>query len=710
MTRLNNILKKLKKCNNQTDLKLIQKAYNFAEKAHSGQKRLGGQAYITHPIFVANFLANLCFDDKTISAALLHDVCEDTNYGIEDIRKNFDPEVSKLVAGVTKLKGMRAYNEASDVENLRKMFLAMARDIRVVLIRLVDRLHNLKTLNVFSPEKRKRIAKQTIEVYAPLAERLGIGQLKGQLEDLAFPYFLPREYRWVKSKVKEKENERKAYVQKIINYISKMIVKEKINVIEIHGRAKHWYSLYKKLKDNDNNINKIYDLQAVRIILDDIETCYKVLGLIHKEWKPLPGRIKDYIAMPKPNGYQSLHTTVFALDGKIIEIQIKTKAMHEEAEWGIAAHWYYSEKKVKNFSKNKLKWVQQLADWQKELKNREEFAESLKIDVFQNRIFVFTPQGDIFDLPEGVTPVDFAYHIHSEVGNFCVGAKADGKIIPLDHKIKNGSVVEILTSKKSSGPKRDWLTFVKTNLTKNRVRGWLKKQDRSTKLEAGRKSIEDGLRALGKKSFNKLPKENIANLLKIYHYKKIDDLLVAVGEGMITSAQVVKKLFSDEFLIKKSEPAITKIPLLRRVFKKPKIWVSGEKGVSVNLASCCNPIVWEPIVGFITRGRGITVHKKSCPNISKSNKEQLVNVSWGEKKEIYQVPIKIKVIDRIGLLKDIALVASSLRINLISVSAAVTQKKETTIDAILEVNNVSQVMTFFRKVKEIKNILEIERN
>jgi len=708
MSSLKKILKNLEKCEGKTDHLLIEKAYKFAEKAHNGQKRLSGEPVIKHPLFVADFLSKLCLDDKTICSALLHDVCEDTPYKISDIQDNFGLEIAGLVSGVTKLKGIKQYGESRDIENLRKMFLAMAKDIRVVLIRLVDRYHNLKTLDVFSPDKRKRIAQQTIEVYAPLASRLGIGELKGQLEDLAFPYYLPKEYKSTKNLIKEKEKERNTYVKKIINHLSNKLKKAKIEA-EIHGRSKHLYSLYKKIQRYDNNINKIYDLSAVRILLESIENCYNVLGLIHKEWKPLPGRIKDYIALPKPNSYRSLHTTVFALEGKIIEIQIKTKEMHQEAEWGIAAHWQYKEKDAGKIADSKLRWVKQLAEWQKELKNREEFAESLKIDIFQKRIFVFTPHGDIFDLPEEATPIDFAYCIHSEVGNLCIGAKVDGKIVPLDSRLKDGSVVEIITSKKSKGPKRDWMSFVKTSIAKERIRNWFKKQNRSSNLEAGRKIIEEDLKELGKGPLDKLPKEKINKLTSEFNYKDLESLLVAVGDGSIPSSRLIKKLFSEEFLIKKPESKISKIPFIGRVFKKPPIQIAGSTGLKFKLASCCNPIIGQPIVGFVTRGKGITVHKKSCSNIKKLDKKQLVDVSWGESAGIYEIPIKISAIDRIGLFKDIAGMASSLGINLVSVSTSAPKNKEVTIDAILEVNDVSQVMVFFRKAKEVKNILEVKR-
>jgi len=708
MTKLQQIIQNLNNCGRTFNKDLIKKAYNFARHAHEGQKRLTGEPYFTHPVFVAEFLSKLCFDDKTIAAALLHDVCEDTKYNLNDIRENFGSEVSKLVNGVTKLKGLKTYGETKDIENLRKMFLAIAEDLRVAIIRLTDRLHNVKTLYVFSPEKAKRIATQTIEIYAPLAERLGIGELKGQLEDLAFPYYLPQKYREVKSLVKEGQEERKRYIKKVINYLQNLLKKEGINA-EIHGRAKHLYSLYKKLQRYDNDIKKIYDLQAVRIIVSNVEECYKILGLIHKKWKPLPGRIKDYIALPKPNGYRSLHTTVFALDGKIIEIQIKTKEMHEEAEWGLAAHWYYKEKQVGTKIKDKIRWIEQLNKWQKDLRNREEFIESLKFDFFKNRIFVFTPSGDVLDLPEGATPVDFAYYIHSEVGNSCVGAKVDGQIVPLDFQLKNGNMVEILTKKGGKGPKLDWLNFVKTSLAKDRIRSWFKKKNKQVNLEAGKKKLEEDLKKIGKDSLNKISKEKINEVVRKFNYKNLDSLLIAIGEGVLNSEKVIKKLFAEDHLIKKPESRIARLPLVRKFLKKPSIQVAGEDGVNFKIAACCKPVIGEPIIGFITRGKGITVHKKNCPNIVKAPKDQLINVSWGEKPQIYQIPVLIKGIDRIGFFKDVSQVASSLGINILSVSSPAPKNKEINMHLVLEINDISQITSFFRDVKNVKGVTEVKR-
>ncbi len=478
---LNDLLKKIDQLSggDPQAIDLIRRAYEFAQKAHEGQTRSSGEPYLNHCIATAQTLIDMKLDPKTIAAGLLHDVAEDTKYTILDIKKVFGDEIMFLVEGVTKLGKIKYHGDQQRAENLRKMFLAMAEDTRVILVKLADRLHNMQTLKYVKPEKQKRIAMETMEIYAPLAHRLGMGEIKGQLEDLSFQYLYPEEYKWVIDHVSEKYQERERYIEKIKPVIQEELIKENIKPINIDARAKRYYSLYKKLGKYDMNLDKIHDLVAVRIAVNTIEECYGTLGVIHKLWRPLPGKIKDYIALPKPNGYQSLHTTVFCIDGKITEFQIRTLQMHDEAELGIAAHWLYTEKgKPKIGTKldnKKFAWVSQLRDWQKEISGSQEFLESLKIDFFKDRIFVLTPKGDAIDLPEGATPVDFAYHIHSEVGDRCSGAKTNGKMVPLSHALQNGDVVEIITQKKHT-PTRSWLEFVKTSIAKNRIRHLLKKE------------------------------------------------------------------------------------------------------------------------------------------------------------------------------------------------------------------------------------------
>jgi len=472
------IIDQIKTYHSKADISLVERAYKLAVKAHNGQKRLSGEDYISHPIEVAKTLAELKSDIPTICAGLLHDVPEDTNIPLSSIKKNFGNEIAFLVNGVSKLGKIKYRGEKRYIENLRKLFLSMCYDIRVVLVKLADRLHNMKTLSYLPKDKQYRIALETLEIYAPIADRLGIGTIKGRLEDLAFPYVYPKEYKWLINNVKEKYEDRENYINFIIPKIKQYLESEKVKILDIHGRAKHYFSLYKKLEKYEMNWDKIYDLIAIRIIVNDISDCYKTLGLIHKNWKPLLGRIKDYIALPKPNGYRSLHTTVFCINGKITEFQIRTPQMHKEAEYGIAAHWAYTEagKLSKDVyrNNNQLPWIKQLQKWQKEIKNSREFIKYLKIDFFKDRIFVFTPKGDVIDLPEEATPIDFAYHIHTDIGHKCAGAKVDGKLCSLSQSLKNGQVVEIIT-KKEKKPNPDWLRFAKTNYAKNRIKNWLRK-------------------------------------------------------------------------------------------------------------------------------------------------------------------------------------------------------------------------------------------
>jgi len=574
------------KCNNPgCDIDLIERAYNFAAKVHQGQKRLSDEDYIFHCLAAAEIVADLKVDTKTIAATLLHDVLddiEDNKTALEkrekELEKEFGKEISSLVSSVTKLGKIKYHGIERAMENLRKMFLAIAEDIRVILIKFADRLHNMRTLSFQPPEKQQRIAAETLNVYAPLADRLGIGQVRGELEDLSFRYLMPGEYDWLTEQVREQFTEREAYLAKIAPDLKKEILKEGIQLKEIHWRAKHYWSLYRKLQRHEMNLNRIYDLVALRVIVDTVEDCYAILGLIHKLWRPLPGRIKDYIALPKPNGYQSIHTTVFCQGGKITEIQIRTQKMHEEAERGIAAHWYYSEQKgFKAYIKKiftpaptkELRWIQQLQEWQKEINaSPEDFFHSLKIDFFKDRIFVFTPNGDIIDLPEGATPLDFAYHIHSDIGHHYQGAKINEKMVALDTPLQNGQVVEIITQKQSR-PSRDWLKFVKTHQAQNRIRQWLLKNQNI--------SISD--------SDKEEPKK----------------------ENLKAQAPV----------------------LIRPATIKAIVEVDGDPKIATILAKCCHPQPPDEIAGYITLNQRISIHKKDCHNLTKiKDASRIINVNW----------------------------------------------------------------------------------
>lgn len=589
---MNEILQKIKQNVKEPDL--VLRAFNFAQKAHTGQKRFSGEDYIIHPIKVAEILSSLNLDSKTIAAALLHDVVDDTGTPLEKIEEEFGKEVASLVEGVSKLGRIRYPKESLEIqpierraknpidlqaENLRKMFFAMARDLRIVLIKLADRLHNMETLNYVPEEKKKRLALETLEIFAPLADRLGMGEIKGRLEDLAFPYLYPKEYKWLMTNIKEKYEERKEYLEKLKPVLKEILEKEGIQLLEIHSRAKHYWSLYQKLLKYEMNFDRIYDLVALRVIVKDVKDCYTALGAIHKYWRPLPGRIKDYIAFPKPNGYQSLHTTVIAEEGKITEIQIRTPEMHREAEYGICAHWAQKEKIPLLYQEKKFEWIKHLNGWQKEISQSKEFLEGLKVDFFKNRIFVFTPKGDAIDLPEGATPVDFAYHVHTEIGNHCAGAKVNGKMVPLSTPLKNGDIVEILVDNNKT-PSRDWLKFVKTNLARSHIK----------------KEIKKGF-------------------------------LEKVGEK-ISPRRLVKKLFKE----KKPKAAPIVIPTKLKQIPKSVI-IGGETQISLSFAKCCNPKPGEEIKAYITKDKGASIHKVSCENFKKAERnwpEKVVEASWGE--------------------------------------------------------------------------------
>ena len=586
----NSLIQQIIKSSSDPDL--IERAFNFAATAHQGQKRASGEDYIRHPIRVAEILSKMNLGPKTVAAGLLHDVPDDTQRTLEDIGKEFGEEVSFLVNGVSKLGKLRYPKQDLPIEsiekrivepidlraeNLRKMFLAMAEDLRVILIKLADRLHNMETLGSLPPEKQKRIALETLEIFAPLADRLGIGEIKIKLEDLAFPHLYPKEYEWLMENVKEKYEKREKYLKRVKPLLIKTLKKEGIKPIDVHSRPKHYWSLYQKLLKHETNFEKIYDLVALRVIVDDIKTCYEALGIIHKFWKPLPGRIKDYIAFPKPNGYQALHTTCFCLDGKITEIQVKTKEMHEEAEYGIAAHWAAKEGINLKTQGKRFAWVQQLKDWQGKTLETEEFLEGLRVDFFKKRIFVFTPRGDVIDLPEGATSIDFAYAVHTDIGNRCAAAKASGKIIPLSQPLKNGDVVKIIVDKNKK-PSQDWLKFVKTNFARSKIKNYFKKEGQPK-----------GLRGF-------------------------------LGET-IKSIPILPKL-RPHLPLKKTE-------------KKKKVIVSlaGETGLQIYLAKCCSPQPGDQIKAYITKGQGASIHRADCENLIEAQKkwpQRIIEAAWQE--------------------------------------------------------------------------------
>ncbi|MEW6408032.1 MAG: bifunctional (p)ppGpp synthetase/guanosine-3',5'-bis(diphosphate) 3'-pyrophosphohydrolase [Patescibacteria group bacterium] len=714
MLTISHLLEKVKKISPSCDLKKIEKAYNFAKKYHKGQLRKTGEPYIQHPLEVAFSLANFKFNAETYVAAILHDALEDTKISIDEIKQNFGEETAKLVLGVTKLKkiAFRKHLEVYPIENLRKMFLAMAQDLRVVVIKLFDRLHNLKTLNGLSHEQQKRIARETIEIYAPLAYRLGIGELKGQLEDLAFPYFLPREYKWLSRLATQEFKKRIGYIEKAKIELKKILESEDVKIIDIHGRTKHLFSLYKKLKKYNNNINNIYDLLALRVIVLDISDCYKSLGIIHQSWKPLVGRIKDYIAVPKTNGYQSLHTTVITPDEEILEIQIRTQKMHREAEFGMAASWYYQEQGKPNSGvivPKKLSWINQLIEWQKEIQDSFGFAESLKIDFLKDRIFVFTPKGDIIDLPDESCVVDFAYQVHTDLGNHCAGAIVNDKFVSLDYKIKNGDIIKILTNQKIS-PSLDWLNFVVTKLAQSRIKNWFKKQNREKNLQEGKKLLNKELLRLKEQTINKLDKEKIKLLLKKFSYKTFDDLLAAIGRGEISVQEVVKTIYKKEDLL---SPRLRKFIFFGQPLTPPRAIIGNNEGLLSNLAHCCHPVFGDKIKAFITRSSGASIHKINCRELTKLAKKErgrILSAKWEKEGQPYcLVNLEIQTLDRLGLIHDISGEITNLKINITNLKTNKLKNDIINLLLTLEVKDVDQVVFLLRKLEKIKGVLKVTK-
>ncbi|WP_206707323.1 RelA/SpoT family protein [Koleobacter methoxysyntrophicus] len=711
--------KKIQLYNPQGDLSVVQRAYEFARKAHRGQHRISGELFIFHPLEVAKILADLELDVITICAGLLHDVVEDTNYTIKDIEDNFGYEVALLVDGVTKL-GRLEYKskEEQQAENLRKMFLAMAEDIRVILIKLADRLHNMRTLKHLPQEKRKEKARETLEIFAPLAHRLGISKIQWELEDLALRYLEPQVYKELVELVSKKKEEREKEINLAIDVLRSKLEELGFN-FEIQGRSKHFYSIYKKMKEQNKTFDQIYDLTAIRIIVNTIKDCYGVLGIVHTLWKPIPGRFKDYIAMPKPNMYQSLHTTVIGPKGEPLEIQIRTWEMHKTAEYGIAAHWKYKEgiKEVKDFEK-KLSWLRELLEWQRDLKDAKEFMETIKIDLFTDEVFVFTPKGDVIDLPAGSTPIDFAYRIHTDVGHNCIGAKINGKIVPLNYQLKNGDIVEILTGSQPGGPSRDWLNIVKSSQARNKIRQWFKKEIREENIAKGREMLEKEVKRAGYFHKNLMKQEYIDAVLKKFNFNDVEDLFSSIGYGGITANQVLQKLleeyrkhnkgkFRQEIEFPKKDDRHKKGRTLDKGVK-----VKGVDNLLVRFSRCCNPVPGDEIIGYITRGRGVSIHRKDCPNVKQhfDEKERLIEVEWDESRNAsYSVEIQVSANDRGGLLSDVVNTINDLKTMIIAVNARTTRDRIALIDMTLEIKNKEHLQLIIQKLKRIKDVFKVNR-
>ena len=715
MRTLNDILAYYKR---PKDRELIKRAYAVANNAHTGQTRKSGEPYITHPLETAYTLSQMNMDSSTISAALLHDTIEDTDTTLEIIEKEFGKEISHLVDGVTKLGKVKYRDSDQDAENLRKMLLATAEDIRVVLIKCADRLHNMQTLSALPRAKQQRKALETMEIYAPIALRLGVWEIAKELEDLAFPYLYPKEYEKITMEVQSRLPEREKYLERVMPIISKMLKENNVTPIEIQTRSKNLYSLYQKLNKYNGNWDMIRDLVAARIIVSNIPECYATLGIIHNIWHPHPGRIKDYISMPKTNGYQSLHTTVFCLDGIATEFQIRTPEMHEHAEHGIAAHWAYTEQgkessKMLDPGNSKLSWVSQIRDWQKELPESEEFLEAMKIDLFRNRIFILTPKGKVVDLPEGATPVDFAYSIHSALGHECNGARVNGKYVPLSYELKSGDIVEI-DRKSQKGPSHAWLEFVKTNQARSHIRAWFKRENKgeNTKhgLELVNKELQQGYNATWSAISNQKKEEALSH----FTHKTLDDLLAGIGSGEVSLQRVIRRLIDEKEAL--GLPAVT--PLIRypkfSPLTKGNVQIANETGLKTRIAKCCNPVPGERIAAYVATTGIASVHKKQCAYIqdyTSAKNERVFPAHWQTNAGKNTIPISliVRAQDRVGLLQDIASAISELGVNIISIQSTTEKDIGVVFTAMIEIHSLQELQRVLKKIKTVRSIDEVRR-
>ncbi|MFC2740157.1 MAG: RelA/SpoT family protein [Selenomonas sp.] len=722
---INMILEAVKSYQPKADTDLIRRAYELADAAHKGQKRVSGEDYISHPLAVAKILTDLQIDDITISAAILHDVVEDTTYTLDEMCERFGEEVAMLIDGVTKLGRIQYKSkEEQQLESYRKMFLAMAKDIRVIMIKLADRLHNMRTLKYMREDKQKRIARETIEIYAPLANRLGISNVKWELEDLCLRYLDPKAYYDLVESVKQKRQERQAFIDEAHEQIVEKLEEAHITA-EIQGRAKHFYSIYKKMKRDQKDISEIYDLSALRVLVDSVKDCYGVLGIIHAMWKPLPGRFKDYIAMPKSNGYQSLHTTVICR-GYPLEIQIRTFAMHKVSEYGVAAHWKYKEAgrsvgATREYDQ-KMSWLRQMVSLQHELDDPREYFEALKVDVFSDEVFVFTPKGDVVDLPKGSIPIDFAYRIHTEVGHHCVGAKVNGKIVPLEYKLKNGDIVSIITNKSNSGPSRDWLNIVASSETRTKIRSWFKKQRKEENIARGMDLMEKEAKHLGYVPKEVLKPKRLELLAKKLNIPQVNDLLASIGYGGITVNGILSKLIEmhKQDLQKATPPDISQMlhelkqPLKNRKKKASHgILVEGEGGFLVRLARCCSPIPGDPITGYITRGRGVSVHRSDCPNLlNDMDFSRVIEVNWDVGLDkVYTVQIEVVCNDKTGMLAELFALPAEMKVNITSLTAKANKSNKTSLVTMgLDVHNSQQVAQIMTKIRRMKDVYSVSRS
>lgn len=726
---LEELLAKLPDYYSPADRELVTRAYHMAEKAHAGQKRVSGEAYINHCLAVAFLLCDYSMPADVVAAGLLHDTVEDTGLTIETLNQDFGESVASLVQGVTKLTqlprvsrgvhseespemmdeeikdeaDLRNRKRQLSIETLRKTFLAMDSDVRIVLIKLADRLHNMRTLNSFPESKRRRIAQETLDIFAPLANRLGIWQIKWELEDLGFRHTNPEKYKEIAEQLAVRREAREAEIEQIIKEIDALLSQSGINV-EISGRPKHIYSIYRKMVDKGKPFDLVRDVRGVRLIVPDVAACYAALGIIHTHWRPIPGEFDDYIAAPKENFYQSLHTAVIYEDGKPLEVQIRTASMDENAELGIASHWRYKEGGAHDKYDERINWLRRIMEWRSDAQDAQEFVDNMKTDVFQDRVYVFTPRGDVIDLPAGSTPIDFAYHVHTSIGDRCRGAKVNGKLVPLDYIIQTGDQLEILTSKKG-GPSRDWLNpslgLVRTASAKSKIRNWFKRQDREQNMAQGRAMLEHEMARLGLSNLD----DTILETLASHFDRSVDDLYIALGCGDVTIGRVLNKVLE----AKEPDDSLVVVPPSSDATTSDAVTVLGLKGLLTTTARCCNPTPGDEIVGYITRGHGATIHRQDCPNILRiRDRERLVKVSWGLNVRTYPVPIRISAYDRQGLMGDITTLLNSESVNIIDVQVQV-RKNRADLRLVIEVKDIAQLSRILTRLENLPNVLEAVR-
>lgn len=731
MSEVNNytiqdVIAKKKEVSKRVDSKFILKAYNYALENHGEQKRNSGEPYIIHPIQVAYTLAGMGLDEDTICAALLHDVVEDTKITHEDLVNEFGKDVAEMVAGVTKLSTVKFETlEETQVENYRKMFLAMGKDIRVILIKLADRLHNMRTLKYLKRDRQIANAKETIELYSPLANRLGLYAIKAELDDLSFKYLYPDEYRDIVEGINKKKDERLQFIEKIMDDIRKELKRQRIDA-QVTGRAKHLYSIYKKMKRDNSTIDQIYDLFAMRIIVNSVKDCYAALGVVHEMYNPMPGRFKDYIAVPKPNMYQSIHTTLLGEKGTPFEVQIRTWDMHRIAEYGIAAHWAYKEANFLGLGKQNVKvkqddlaWLRESIEWQQEMQNPQEFLETLKTELFEDEVYVFTPKGAIKSLPKGATPIDFAYLIHAEIGHHMTGCKINSRMMPIITPLKSGDIVEIITSDNSKGPSLDWVKFVKSSLARNRINAWFKKEKKAENIEKGKELIEKEVKRIGVPYTALFKLEYIQPMLDRYKYKDLDEMYAAVGFGANSAIKVIARMLIEYRKEHKEENIEEKIEKLTSTRHETRtkasnfgVVVKGIDNCLVKLSKCCNPLPGDEIIGYITKGRGVSVHRKDCVNVGELFKEEnrIIDVSWfTEEQSSYTVDIEVFANDRNNLLADVIKVLGEVKAKMIGVNARATKERIAIIDITVETQNLSELNNIIKVLRKVDSVYEVKR-